>query len=43
MFPDLCIILIAIDDFFDFYFLFICHRLYLEYTPLFFSFKGCCS
>lgn len=36
MFPDLCIILIAIDDFFDFYFLFICHRLYLEYTPLFF-------
>lgn len=41
MCPDLCIILIAIDDFSDFYFLFICHRLYLEYAPFFFFFfKG---
>lgn len=41
MYPDLCIIFIAIDDLFDFYFLFICHRLYLEYAPFFFFFlKG---
>lgn len=35
MCPDLCIILIATDNFFDFYLFPICHRLYLEYAPFF--------